>query len=55
MGKNLRLDTNSAMSNLHLHGEGSPLAQNSFRPKKGSQVPESFLVPMVLRKTKLKQ
>mmetsp|Transcript_937 Transcript_937/g.1450 ORF Transcript_937/g.1450 Transcript_937/m.1450 type:complete len:121 (+) Transcript_937:63-425(+) len=55
LSKNMRLDTTSAMSNLGLNGDHSPTITRGFSTKKNSLVPESFLVPMVLRKTKMRQ
>ena len=51
----MRLGSNSAMSTTSpLDHQNSPKA-NQFKLKNGGGVPESFLVPMTLRKTKLRQ
>ena len=55
LSKNMRLGSNSAMSTTSpLDHQNSPKA-NQFKLKNGGGVPESFLVPMTLRKTKLRQ
>ena len=56
--KYLRLDSTCTMSNqvgVPSDPALGPPINNSFKLKRGTQVPESFLVPMALRKTKRKQ
>jgi len=54
LSKNLKLVSNSALSST------SPMEANHHSPKgpsikaKKSNVPDSFVIPMILRKTKLK-
>jgi len=56
LSKNLRLGTLSQLSNAHEPAETSSLkVSNGFKLKNGTTVPDSFLVPMILRKTKQKQ
>ena len=57
LSKNMRLGSNSALSNLSPKDvTSSPKnAVASIKLKQGNNVPDSFLVPMILRKTKLRQ
>ena len=57
LSKHLRLGSNSALSNNNNSAlDNYPGQKNAtVRLKNGSHVPDSFLVPMILRKTKLKQ
>jgi len=55
LSKNMRLGSNSALSTISPTDiYGSP-RNAQLTLKNGTGVPESFLVPMILRKTKLKQ
>ena len=60
LSKNMRLGSNSAMSTtspLDSYNTGAANTtknNNSLKLKNGGGVPDSFLVPMILRKTKLK-
>ena len=54
--KNLRLGSSSNLSNHGASGDSYNVQiKDSFRLKRGTKVPDSFLVPMVLRKTKNRQ
>ena len=55
LSKNMRLGSNSAMSTTSPLDNYSNANKNSLKLKNGGGVPDSFLVPMILRKTKLKQ
>ena len=52
----MRLGSNSALSTTSpLDNYNSAIKSNQLKLKNGGGVPDSFLVPMILRKTKLKQ
>ena len=55
LSKNMRLGSNSAMSTTSPLDHNNQHKNNSLKLKNGGGVPDSFLVPMILRKTKLKQ
>ena len=57
LSKHMRLGSNSALStNNNSALDNYPGQRNApVRLKNGGAVPDSFLIPMILRKTKLKQ